>query len=97
MRDSILLIVMARSLIIVCAILGLSFASADDVLVGTGSNFDKILGKNSFVVAEFYAPWCGHCKNLEPEYAKAAKQLKADKAGITLVKVIAEHGDLLLP
>ena len=68
-------------------LLGIASVLADDVLVGTGSNFDKIIGKNPFVVAEFYAPWCGHCKHLEPEYAKAAKQLKDEKAGITLVKV----------
>ena len=76
-----------RNSIIICAALLAASALADDVLVGTGSNFDTILGKNPFVVAEFYAPWCGHCKSLEPEYAQAAAKLKEEEAGITLVKV----------
>ena len=35
----------------------------------------------------FYAPWCGHCKNLKPEYEKAAKGLK------DLAQVVAVNCD----
>jgi len=64
------------------------YSAGDAVIDLTPSNFDKQVTNGEGVwIVEFYAPWCGHCKNLVPEYKKAAKALKG------IVKVGAVNAD----
>ncbi|KAG1961258.1 protein disulfide-isomerase A2 [Pimephales promelas] len=63
----------------------------NDILVLHSVNFDRALSENKFLLVEFYAPWCGHCRRLEPIYAEVAGLLKNGSSEVRLAKVDASE------
>ena len=79
----------------VCAGVGASPSSSpntDAVLELTAATFEPAVRAHAFIAVAFVAPWCAHCKRLEPEWAKAAETL-AGGAKITLAKIDATAGE----
>eukprot|EP00210_Caulerpa_lentillifera_P006033 g5765.t2 len=64
----------------------------------TPDTFDAFVNGRKHALVEFYAPWCGHCKSLSPEYKKLGAAVAADQkmsARVVIAKVNADdHKDL---
>lgn len=68
-------------------------AADSNVISLTKDTFNDFVKEHDLVLAEFFAPWCGHCKALAPKYEEAATELKSKD--IPLVKVdCTEEEDL---
>ncbi|GMH00329.1 hypothetical protein Nepgr_002168 [Nepenthes gracilis] len=87
------------SLAFVSAILYYSFLtsiSADQIAIDgrvielDESNFDSAISSFDYLLVDFYAPWCGHCKKLSPELDAAAPVLAGLKEPIVIAKVNAD-------
>ncbi|KAI8093828.1 thioredoxin-like protein [Halteromyces radiatus] len=65
-----------------------------NVHVLTQDNFKTVMDGSRPALVEFYAPWCGHCKNLAPVYAELGDAF-AHSDEVVIAKVDAdEHRDL---
>ena len=73
------------SLLLLLALLAVAMAEEDkyrgpseeDVIVLDADNLESTIYESDETwLLELYAPWCGHCKTLRPEWAKLATKLK---------------------
>ena len=58
------------ALTLLCA---LALRTGADVVNLTDEDFASVVDGSKNVLVEFYAPWCGHCKNLAPEWKIAGE------------------------
>lgn len=61
------------------------------VIEVTSQNFDQLVSQNKLVILDFWAEWCGPCKNFSPVFAEQAKQHPEIVFGSVNVE---EQGDL---
>ncbi|ODQ65666.1 thioredoxin-like protein, partial [Nadsonia fulvescens var. elongata DSM 6958] len=71
---------------------GLYSSSSPVLQVNTPADFDTmVLDTNHTSVVEFYAPWCGHCKTLAPQFDKSARKMEGI---VNFVAVDCDRGKL---
>ncbi|KAK6429491.1 hypothetical protein LTR95_014362 [Oleoguttula sp. CCFEE 5521] len=70
------------------------YSKGSPVLQVSGTDYQSLIANSNHTsMLEFYAPWCGHCKNLQPAYEKAAKSL----AGLAKVAAVNCDDELNKP
>jgi len=94
------LITLVGTLMALAVATTMAFADPTENIEGvtnlTPENFDNVVGKDAAVLVEFYAPWCGHCKSLVPEYAKLAAAAAGSANGkVVIAKVNADAHNAL--
>lgn len=67
----------------------------DAVITVVRHTYDEIiLDDTKDVLIEFYAPWCGHCKNLAPKYEELAQSYKGASDKLVIAKLDATANDI---
>merc|ERR1712110_1002804 len=80
------IIKMAIGLLVILAATAVANAESD-ILTITDATYDEAMSSNPYLFVKFYAPWCGHCKRLAPDWEKAATALKEKKSKVKIADV----------
>ncbi|GMH92024.1 hypothetical protein TrVE_jg2769 [Triparma verrucosa] len=71
---------MSHLFLILTLLLAVSLSSSEVVEL-TSKTFGAVNKEGDWLL-KFYAPWCGHCKRLEPTYNEVSERLKDSKTKV---------------
>lgn len=83
------------SFLLLAGIVGLARSGEEGAVELDEASFVSSVKEAEWAVVEFYAPWCGHCKQMAPEYDKAAAVLRRAEPPVLVAKVDATQNQVL--
>lgn len=59
----------------------------ENVYILTDKNADQFVANEEIVFVKFYAPWCGHCKKMAPDYKELGQEHNVEGSKIKIAKI----------
>ena len=63
------------------------FFGMTSVLEVDSANFESVMADKAPIILKLYAPWCGHCQSMKPNYIAAADRMKRSKFPVRFAAV----------
>jgi protein disulfide-isomerase-like protein len=80
---------MRPQLLLVACVLAAAVCYVAAVKELTPDDFDSVVDGSKHVFVKFYAPWCGHCKRMAPDYDKVGEAF-SKASDVVIAKVDAD-------
>lgn len=67
------------------------FFGMTSVLEVDFANFESVMADKAPIILKLYAPWCGHCQSMKPNYIAAADRMKRSKFPVRFAAVDCDN------
>ena len=67
--------------------------AGQSVMILDASNLRDVIGRDSYTLVSFYAPWCGHCTTMAPELKNVAKIIHEENLNVSRTSPLNSLGN----